>query len=169
MKLYITYGTISYLQKLIAEHQLEQDHLLFLQSEVQNALVVETDRENVFKEGSTYEIIESIGDFQDAHFVVMNNIPISEAGRPLFEERFKQRTGLVETEPGFKAIRILRPLESNTYIVMTLWSDASSFQTWQLSDSYKKAHEKKGTSEGLPHTLFTGKPYIKTYEIEENS
>ena len=61
--------------------------------------------------------------------IVLNNIPVTPEGRPLFEARFKNRAGKIENQPGFKALRVLRPKDSDTYIVLTLW-DRKNPKQW---------------------------------------
>lgn len=113
-----------------------------------------------------YEIFSETGELPSNGYVVMNNIPVSAEGRETFEERFKNRAGLVETEPGFKAIRILRPLDDDTYVVMTIWENEESFTNWQTSQSYQNAHKKRGTAEGLATTIFPRPSFVTTYHLK---
>lgn len=97
-------------------------------------------------------------------YAVLNNIAVTQEGRPLFENRFKNRAGKVENEPGFKAIRVLRPLEGDTYVILTLWEEEKAFQNWQQSNSYQEAHKKRGTSAGIDTTSIFSRPsYVTAY------
>ncbi|MBH0169769.1 antibiotic biosynthesis monooxygenase family protein [Fictibacillus sp. 18YEL24] len=161
MNIYITYGTLDYL----ATYQEKYDGALLLEGDSNSALVIETDGANPFTEKHEYEVINQRGSLTGAGFVVMNHIPVSEEGRSLFEERFQNRAGLVESEPGFTGIRILRPLHQDPYIVMTLWDSHTDFTNWQQSKAYEEAHKNRGTSKALPETLFTGKSFVKEYMV----
>ncbi|ARK29184.1 antibiotic biosynthesis monooxygenase family protein [Halalkalibacter krulwichiae] len=110
-----------------------------------------------------YVIFSETGEFSETGYVVINNIPVTEEGRGDFEERFQNRAQLVETEPGFQAIRILRPLNDDTYAVMTVWDDEESFQNWQKSKSYENAHKKRGTQQALTPTIFPRKSFVTTF------
>ncbi|MBT2581535.1 antibiotic biosynthesis monooxygenase [Planococcus sp. ISL-109] len=112
-----------------------------------------------------YEILDQQGRLEDGAFAVFNNIPVTEEGRELFESRFQNRAGLVEKEPGFAAIRILRPLESDTYIILTMWRDETAFTNWQSSQAYSHAHKKRGTSEGIDKrpNIFPRPSFVTTY------
>jgi heme-degrading monooxygenase HmoA len=112
-----------------------------------------------------YEVISETGTIDTKGFVVINNIPVSEEGRPSFEERFRNRAGLVDGEPGFQAIRILRPVSDDTYAIMTIWDDEESFQKWQTSKSYENAHKKRGTSQALPTTIFPRPSFVTTFKV----
>lgn len=112
-----------------------------------------------------YEILDQKGQLDDGNFAVFNNIPVTDEGREQFESRFQNRAGLVEAEPGFAAIRILRPLDSDTYVILTMWQDESSFANWQSSQAYSHAHKKRGTSEGIDKrpNIFPRPSFVTTY------
>jgi len=112
-----------------------------------------------------YEVLDQKGKLEDGAFAVFNNIPVTEEGRELFESRFQNRAGLVEKEPGFAAIRILRPLDSDTYVILTMWEDESAFTNWQSSQAYSHAHKKRGTSEGIDKrpNIFPRPSFVTTY------
>ncbi|WP_100371949.1 antibiotic biosynthesis monooxygenase family protein [Bacillus sp. FJAT-45037] len=117
-------------------------------------------------DGKQYSTMNENGDLPTAGFVVLNNIPVTDEGREQFEERFKNRAGLVEKEPGFKAIRILRPETDDTYIVMTIWDTEQSFKKWQESQAYSHAHKKRGTDSGLKTSIFPRPSFVTTYQVE---
>lgn len=112
-----------------------------------------------------YEVLDQKGQLEDGAYAVFNNIPVTEEGRELFESRFQNRAGLVEKEPGFAAIRILRPLDSDTYVILTMWEDESAFTAWQSSQAYSHAHKKRGTSEGIDKrpNIFPRPSFVTTY------
>ena len=78
--------------------------------------------------------------FKISGYFVFNNIPVTDEGRPVFEHRFTERAGAIESELGFIAFRLLRPLDSDTYIVMTEWSESTYYTRWKNSSSFDKAH-----------------------------
>lgn len=165
MNFYIAYGTSSYLELL--KSSIHEGSLLALQNENTAILMHETNGKSYFKEGKNYEIIDSSGAIVDGKFAVLNNIPVTEEGRPVFEYRFKNRARLIEKEPGFVAIRVLRPLHSDTYIILTLWENEISFKDWQQSQAYNKAHEKREKRE-VKQSIFARPSYVSTYyQIEE--
>ncbi|KYG59335.1 antibiotic biosynthesis monooxygenase family protein [Planococcus maritimus] len=116
-------------------------------------------------QAEAYEILDQKGRLEDGGFAVFNNIPVTDEGRELFESRFQNRAGLVEKEPGFAAIRILRPLDSDTYVILTMWEDESAFTNWQSSQAYSHAHKKRGTSEGIDKrpNIFPRPSFVTTY------
>jgi heme oxygenase (mycobilin-producing) len=162
-KMYITTGTADYLQKVRDMHANET--MLLLEREEDAVLIHETDGKTVFKEPRRYEVIDAVGELGGA-FVVCNNIPVTDEGRPLFEHRFVQRARLIENEPGFVAIRVLRPLSSDTYIIMTLWEGKEHFEHWQRSKAFAKAHEqRKEEQKTSQQKIFPRPSYITVYSV----
>ncbi|OIU73211.1 antibiotic biosynthesis monooxygenase family protein [Rossellomorea aquimaris] len=166
MNMYMTTGTLEFLKKILNKHQ---DKKMILMHEGDALLVHETEGETVFESPRSYEIVDQSGALEKKGYAVFNNIPVSDEGRPLFEYRFKNRAGLIEEVPGFIAIRVLRPLESDTYVIMTLWEDRQSFLGWQESRQYQKAHEKRGTEEGIDakKDIFPRASYVTEYIVSE--
>ena len=142
MKIHITTGTYEFLKKLKDSHVGET--MVLMENENNCLLLHETAGESFFKEPRSYEVVDSAGKLNHDHgFAVLNNIPVTDEGRPLFEYRFKNREHLIEQEPGFLAIRVLRPFSSDTYIIFTQWKNAEAFNKWKSSNSFEKAHAKK--------------------------
>jgi heme-degrading monooxygenase HmoA len=162
MNFYVTFGTADYLAKTASEHQNEK--MLLMQNEDKGILFHESDAKSFFKEPKKYEVLDGAGDFQKGSYAVLNNIPVSDEGKPLFEQRFKERARMIEGEPGFVAIRVLRPVNDDTYVILTLWEDESSFKNWQQSKSFEQAHKKRGTSAGADQkSIFPRPSYVTTY------
>lgn len=163
MNVNITSGTYDFLRKM----KLENNHLILLQNSDSTKLLEETDRETLFKEPRKYEVVIGIGDLTQDGFIVMNNIPVTEEGRPMFEHMFKNRAGKVEGQPGFKAIRVLRPLGFETYIILTQWKNENSFNEWKNSQSFTDAHNKK-TNHSMaanPQKIFSGESFVTKFHV----
>jgi heme-degrading monooxygenase HmoA len=167
MNVYITTGTYEYLKGMAKEHP--QENMLLMENENGALLLHQTEGETVFKEPRKYEVLDGAGNLGVTGFVVMNNIPVTDEGRPIFEYRFKNRSKQIENQPGFSAIRVLRPLSSNTYIVLTVWENEASFKNWKNSESFKGAHSHKPEESGIdPQTkIFASSSYTTIYTISE--
>lgn len=116
----------------------------------------------------SYESIDAVGPLSGGAHVVLNNIPVSEEGRSDFEARFMNRARKVEEEPGFIGIRVLRPLNSDTYVILTVWLSEEHFRNWQQSQAYNHAHSKRGTSQGLAEqksSVFPRPSFVKAYTV----
>lgn len=137
----------------------------YLKNDDETVLLYETDGGPGLKASEAYEVLNTVGDFADGHYAVFNNIPVADEGRELFESRFQNRAGMVEKEPGFAAIRVLRPLDSDVYVILTLWEDKQSFIDWQQSQAYGQAHAKRGTEEGIDKrpNIFPRSSFVTSY------
>jgi heme-degrading monooxygenase HmoA len=167
MNIYITSGTQDFLQRIVEENK-DQTLILLKDIDEQTMLLHETPNETIFNEGREYGILDQTGELTSTGYAVLNNIPVTDEGRPLFEYRFKNRARMVEDEPGFVAIRVLRPVNSDTYIILTLWESEKDFLNWQTSKAYDHAHKKRGTAEGVDQQpIFPRPSYATKYNIVE--
>ncbi|WP_428912645.1 antibiotic biosynthesis monooxygenase family protein [Niallia sp. Krafla_26] len=166
MNMYFTGGTEDYLKKIIEKHRNET--LLLMQNEDIFLLAHETEGSSVFNEPKKYEIIDSSGSLTaTTGFAGCNHIPVSDEGRPLFEYRFKNRARSIEKEPGFIAIRVLRPLRYDTYMVFTLWKDEKAYHQWKKSKSFSEAHAKGEFDKKQNPIIFPRPSFVTNYKIYE--
>ncbi|MCI3923072.1 antibiotic biosynthesis monooxygenase [Paenibacillus sp. TRM 82003] len=122
-------------------------------------------------EAAAYEILDEAGALpsnEEGGFAVCNNIAVTDEGREEFEGRFRARARMVENEPGFRAIRVLRPVTGDTYVILTVWASETDFKAWQQSKAYEHAHKKRGTQEGIDvqrPSIFARPSFVTTYAI----
>jgi heme-degrading monooxygenase HmoA len=109
--------------------------------------------------------------------VVTNRIPVADAYKIDFEDRFVHRAHLVDRAPGFVRNEVHRPRpmkfshETGTFVeapekqgyyeVKTWWRSMEDFVAWTKSPAFAEAHANKapkemfaGSSELLVHELF---------------
>jgi len=61
-------------------------------------------------------------------FIVANRVPVASGWEETFEERFRQRAGQIDKQPGFVSMQILKPQRDDSpYVVLTTWQDKASF------------------------------------------
>lgn len=144
---------------------LPNSRLVYLMNGQEAVILYETESAALLPDVEAYEVLDASGDINGGYFAVFNNIPVTEEGRARFEERFNNRARKIENEPGFAAIRVLRPKNSDTYVILTLWEDEQSFKDWQQSNAYGSAHAKRGTAEGIDKVpnIFPRPSYVTTY------
>jgi heme-degrading monooxygenase HmoA len=167
MYAFITAGTYDFLKAMKEKNP--QEKIAMMENEDGALLLHETNGETIFKEPRKYEILDSAGTIGGTGFVVMNNIPVTDEGRPIFEYRFKDRSKQVENQPGFLAIRVLRPLSANTYIIITVWETETAFNQWKNSASFKGAHhnQQEATAIEPQPKIFASTSYTKKYTLSE--
>lgn len=74
-------------------------------------------------------------------FVVTNRIPVADGWEEEFEQRFRNRAGQIDKQPGFIKMRVMKPQSDDTpYLVETTWKDKTAFEQWVGSDDFKLAH-----------------------------
>ena len=76
-----------------------------------------------------------------AMITVANRIYVNPGYAETFEQRFRERAGLVDQMPGFVSNQILRPVnEGDPYVVFTIWNSRKDFLNWVRSDAFVKGH-----------------------------
>ncbi len=98
---------------------------------------------------------------------VANRIYVTPEYAEAFEERFRQRAGLVDGMPGFISNQVLRPVnEGDPYVVFTLWESRQNFLDWVRSDEFVKGHAQSGS---LPKEAFAGPNVLELHEVVQDS
>jgi heme-degrading monooxygenase HmoA len=94
-------------------------------------------------------------------FVVMNRVPVAPGWEHAFEERFRERAGQVERNPGFVRMEVLKPETPDTpYLVSTVWESQEAFRAWVGSEDFKAAH-----SNPLPREAYRGEGKMEKFDV----
>ncbi len=94
-------------------------------------------------------------------FIVANRVPVASGWEDTFEERFRQRAGQIDKQPGFVSMQILKPVsEGVPYVVLTTWRDKASFDAWVGGEDFKLAH-----SNPMPGEAFDGEGKLEMHEV----
>lgn len=161
MYMYMTTGTRDFMEKLQQRHSDKQ--MVLMHGSGQSLLIHETESKSVFQTPRRYEVISSTGSITNKGYFVCNNIPVTDEGRPVFEHRFSSQGEQLETQQGFIAYRLLRPLDSDTYVVMTEWEEASDYDRWKNSPSFKFSHPSPDEFADNTTHIFSSASYVTTY------
>ena len=98
---------------------------------------------------------------------VANRIYVTPEYAEAFEQRFRERAGLVDQMPGFISNQILRPVnEGDPYVVFTLWNSRQDFLNWVRSDAFVKGHAQSGS---LPKEAFSRPNVLEMHEVVQDS
>ena len=98
---------------------------------------------------------------------VANRIYVKREYADAFEQRFRDRAGLVDKMPGFISNQVLRPVnEGDPYIVFTIWNSREDFLAWVRSDAFVKGHSQSGT---LPKEAFSESNVLEMHEVVQDS
>ena len=75
-------------------------------------------------------------------YVVANRVFVKQQYTREFEQRFKNRAGQINQQPGFVLMEVLKPHSEETpYVVLTHWQSEQAFQNWVGSEDFKLAHQ----------------------------
>lgn len=160
MKAFMTGGTLDFLMKLADKHK--QFDFYLMENSTGTLAYYESVGKSVFGAGREYTMLFESGFVQEDGYVVMNHIPLTEEGKPVFIDRFRQRQDNINAMPGFQAFRLLEPIKGNTYIIFTQWTSKRYFEQWKESDEFAKSHHNKAVK---PPAYFAKRPYVATYKM----
>jgi heme-degrading monooxygenase HmoA len=75
-------------------------------------------------------------------YVVANRVFVKQQYTLEFEQRFRNRAGQINQQPGFVLMEVLKPQSEKTpYVVLTHWESEQVFQNWVGSEDFKLAHQ----------------------------
>jgi heme-degrading monooxygenase HmoA len=98
---------------------------------------------------------------------VANRIYVKQEYAEAFEQRFRERAGLVDKMPGFISNHVLRPVnDGEPYVVFTFWNTRQDFLNWVRSDAFVKGHAQSGT---LPKDAFSQSNVLEMHEVVQDS
>ena len=94
-------------------------------------------------------------------YIVTNRIFVAADYEEMFEQRFHNRAGQIDKQPGFVRMQVLKPAMPDTpYLVQTTWQDKAAFEAWVGSEDFKTAH-----SNPMPKEAFAGEGRIEMFEV----
>jgi len=102
--------------------------------------------------------------------VKINVVTLPEDKRERFEERFRGRSGAVETTPGFEWFELLRPVEgTDAYLVYTRWESEEAYSSWQSSQELRRRGHPGAGGRALaePPVELRGRPVLRPARREE--
>lgn len=164
MNIYLTSGTMDFMESLRKKY--ENEMMIVMHGAGTSVLLHETNKESVFQTPRRYKVITESGNLQEEQgYFAFTHIPVTDEGRPIFEHEFRTRVEPIENEVGFIAYRLLRPINSDTYLIITQWTSVDTFKVWKSSSTYKHLHADNESGIGLDKGLhmFSSASYITTY------
>jgi len=166
MNFYITTGTMTFMKTVVEKNKNEP--IIMAHGQGTTILFHESEKKSVFASPRSYEVIASSGQLALKGYFALNHVPVTDEGAPIFEHRFASRANAVDNEYGFIAFRLLRPIGSNTYVVLTQWTDAGAYNRWKNSSSFSQAHKQDpGVVEKL--NIYSSASYVSTYQTEKDN
>lgn len=161
MHFYMTSGTPEFMESI--KNKNPHKDIYLLHGKGNSVLIHETSEKTIFQVPRKYEILETDGQFSKTGYFVLQHIPVSDEGKPVFEYQFTNLSPTIKNEPGFIALRVLKPIKSDTYIILTEWSGPHSYEIWTKSFplNFDAITEKQ--------KFFTSAPYTSFYTSKEEA
>lgn len=161
MRAHMTNGTWDFLERILKKRKI--NHYLLAHSETSSNTLAYYETfsrsRSPFAAGRSYEILIKSGTFEEEGYIVMNNIPLTEDGKPVFENRIKNKQPHLDTFYGYIAYRVLKPLKGNRYVILTQWESQEDYENWEERDGYRSFFDKETIQQPA---YFASRPF-KTY------
>ncbi len=161
MYFYMTTGTFSFLKRI--QDKRTNLPLILLNNPKTAALLHETDQKTIFSSARKFEVIDGFGFLTQEGFFALYNIPVSIEDRPAFEFELKNKLVSANNQNGVYTMRLLRPIKSDTYVVMTSWKNEQAYAKWDSSMLFTKKSNPFNTQ-----VMFTGNPYTVTFHAHKD-
>ncbi len=161
MKLFMNSGTFDYLLNLYKKH--ENEPVLLLRNAGKSLLLHETAGETFMKEPRSFDVFGQAGTLTQETFISMNHIPVPDEETAAFEHTFRDLGAHLQSKNGFRAYRLLRPLRSDTYIVLIAWNNENAYKDWDRSGADGFPLKQSSSKASITKKIFTGGPYTQTF------
>lgn len=93
-------------------------------------------------------------------FIAMNRFVVNPERSEDFEKIWRERETHLEAVPGFIRFALLKGDEPGQYVSHSTWESREAFEGWTHSESFRKAHARARTPEGI----MAGHPKLETFE-----
>lgn len=157
--IHTTTGTPEFMKQLQKKYANEDMHVLYGASST--LLLHETEGKTKFETPRTYEVLASYGNFEEHGYFYFYHIPVSDEGRPVFEHEAMKLTQTTSGEPGLFALRVLKPIKADTYLILSQWSGPSSYEQWLKHNPVQL--EKLASTQNI----FTSASYTHAYRTKK--
>ena len=145
MKLYTSYGTYGFLNQIKRNNS--EHHLFQFSADDSSVILEETDEKTVLKHPSAYQVIDSIGEFDENHFYSAVFVPSSEDHSNHLEKKLLHLGAPFSSFGGFKSYRLLKPLKGNTYKIYFGFANRLAYEDFKASDIFQNNYSKEALSQ----------------------
>ncbi|WP_062352209.1 antibiotic biosynthesis monooxygenase family protein [Bacillus kwashiorkori] len=164
MFIFLTSGTHDYMERIFNKNHNHGTKLVYMYNMDHALLLQESAKKTIFQLPRKYEILESEHHLPNEGFAALHYIPVNDDNRERFEYRLKNRGKIIHGADGFVAIRVLRPIKNDSYIILTCWKNEETFKDYKASNRFALEF---GELEKLKEMVKIDirAPYFTTYKI----
>lgn len=160
MFFYMTSGTPEFMEKMFEDKR--DIGLFLLHGQGNSVLFYETDKKkSIFATPRKFEVVDGRGSFEQRGYFAIENIPVVDEERAVFEGAVVKAVSSLHGDSACIAFRILRPVKSETFLIVTQWAGPVSYEKWKASAS--AFTELVGGATSFTQAMFTSKAYVSTF------
>jgi heme-degrading monooxygenase HmoA len=79
---------------------------------------------------------------------VSNRVEVPEERVETFVERLRTSHG-IETQPGFRGMKLLAPVDAEGHITMTFWDSLDDYEAWRDGAAFERAHDESSAEQAF--------------------
>jgi len=161
MYMFMTTGTVRFL-KTVTDQFPKLDFHYMKSGSATLVLYEGKKKKSIFVSGRSYEILYSNGAIDKKGFVTMEVIPVLDDTMPVFEEQTMRVLPKLEKQTGLTALRFLKQIKSNRYMIFLQWESERYYTDWKNSLHYSQTNILSLAR--LP-AYFAERPFTNTYTM----
>lgn len=161
MFFYMTSGTPDFMEKLYRNKR--DIGLYLLHGQGNSVLFYETDKKkSIFATPRKFDVVAERGTFEQRGYFAFENIPVADEEQGVFEEAaVKAVVSSLAGDSACIAYRVLRPVKSEIFLVVTQWAGPASYEKWKEHAEAFTSLVDRSTS--VTQTMFTSKAYVSIF------
>lgn len=158
-----TSGTYHFLQELTQKHR--QTDFYFMRNNQSTLVYYEhKQKKSIFVSGKTFSILQTAGPIQAKGFITMEHIPVTDDGVKLFQDRLASLFPELVDRSGVTAMRALKGVKKQEFVIMTQWKNERYEQLWKESPFHKEQDLRQFTRLSA---YFAERPFTNEYYMIE--
>lgn len=163
MYMFMTTGTLLFLQTVTDKHP--KHDFYYMKSGTSTLVLYESHKKKgIFVSGRAYEVLHDAGSLQLEGFVAMDVVPVKEDTMRVFEERVAKILPKLQQMTGLVALRFMKQVKSNQYMILTQWESEAYYDRWKTSINYEETNI---LSLALLPAYFAERPFTNLYKMIE--
>lgn len=150
---YITMGTEHYLRQILGE--IPSNGVELFQNYEQSLLYHETEQENVFREGSSYRVLQMFGKRKHTGVLVLEYLSIRDEEIPIFLADFDAMRKQLLNQLGFQAARLAQEVHHQKFLIVSFWDSEDAYRLFSKNEYHSKVMQlihQAGSQANFSHT-----------------
>ena len=151
------------MEKVVDKHAKER--IILLHGQTNTVLLHESEKKSIFAVPRQFQVLDSVGQFEQRGYYVFHNISLTDESKEVFEQKWLSNSATLKNNDALIAYRFLKPKKYEPYIIITQWAGPASYEVWTKSQSYiEQIAPLFDKTSSLVNDMFSTASHIATYQ-----